>query len=147
MTDAAYIRRSAVLEILSRERSLHRRPSARKTTRFLCPARSRRYPARPSNGRSRPAAAIRRRRQSSSASAGRPSGAICRRTANGNKPGKIKNAHRQDLSSITGARFLFDSSYELRRACSPYLVPFPGCAATLCSLRNRTNSFAGSGLE
>ena len=37
MTDAAYIRRSAVLEILSRERSLHRRPSARKNDEVFVP--------------------------------------------------------------------------------------------------------------
>jgi len=37
MTDAAYIRRSAVLEILSRERNLHRRPSARKNDEVFVP--------------------------------------------------------------------------------------------------------------
>ncbi len=37
MTDSAYIRRSAVLEILSRERSIHRRPSTRKTDTAFVP--------------------------------------------------------------------------------------------------------------
>ena len=37
MTDSAYIRRSAVLEILSRERSIHRRPSTRKSDAAFVP--------------------------------------------------------------------------------------------------------------